>query len=157
MSNSVQEFIFHLRAGFKFFVQWSLCNYYFVDDKPKRRISKRVLQENKTRQIFKKKKNENFLPPDTHTNVYVSSGEKCLFFGRFCVLCFLVTPVLRFFLLLYYRQFMCTFFYKIQRLYLSFTVFLLEKFNFEFYQIDHTNKLEIGTFDCCYIQTSLIF
>ena len=62
------------------------------------------------RQIFKQKKNEHFLPPDTHTNVYVSKGEKCLFFGRFCVLCFLGTPVLRFFLLLYYRQFMCTFF-----------------------------------------------
>ena len=28
--------------------------------------------------------------------VCVSGGNKCLFFGNFCVLCFLETPVLRF-------------------------------------------------------------
>ena len=30
-------------------------------------------------------------------------GKKCSFFGKFGILCFLVTPVLRFTLLLYYR------------------------------------------------------
>ena len=36
-----------------------------VGNKAKERISKRVFQENKARQIFPK--NEHFLPPDTHT------------------------------------------------------------------------------------------
>ena len=40
-------------------------------------------------------KNEHFLPPDAHTNVCISGGKKCLLFGKFGVLCFLVTPVLR--------------------------------------------------------------
>ena len=53
-------------------------------------------------------KNERFLPPDTHTYVCVSGGKKCLFFEKFGVFCFLETPVLRFALLPYYRQyFMC--------------------------------------------------
>ena len=49
-------------------------------------------------------RNEHFLPPDTHTYVCVSGGKKCSFFGKIGVLCFLKTPVLRFALLLYYRQ-----------------------------------------------------
>ena len=36
--------------------------------------------------------------------VCVSGGKKCLFFGKFDVLCFLETPVLRLALLPYYRQ-----------------------------------------------------
>ena len=36
-------------------------------NKAKGRISKRVFQDNKTRQIFRK--NEHFLPPDTHTHI----------------------------------------------------------------------------------------
>ena len=47
-------------------------------------------------------KTEHLLPPYTHT--YVSRGNKCLFFGKFGTLCFLVTPVLRFVLLPYYRR-----------------------------------------------------
>ena len=35
----------------------------------------------------------------------VSGGKKCSFFGKFDVLCFLETPVLRFALLRYYRRF----------------------------------------------------
>ena len=46
-------------------------------------------------------KNEHFLPPDTHTYVWVSEGKKCSFFRKFGVLCFLETPILRFALLLY--------------------------------------------------------
>ena len=42
-------------------------------------------------------KNKNFLPPDTHT--CVSGGKKCLFFGKFDLLSFLKTPILRFALL----------------------------------------------------------
>ena len=38
---------------------------YFGGIKAKGQISKRVFQENKTGQIFRK--NERFLPPDTHT------------------------------------------------------------------------------------------
>ena len=44
-----------------------------------------------------------FLPLDTHTWVYVTGGKKCLFFRKFGMLCFLVTPVLRFILLPYCR------------------------------------------------------
>ena len=51
----------------------------FVGNKAKGRISKRVC---------------------------VSGGKKCSFFGKFGVLCFLETPVLRFALLPYYRRFL---------------------------------------------------
>ena len=44
------------------------------------------------------------LPPDTLTYVCESGGKKCSFFGKFGVLCFLETIVLRFALLPYYRQ-----------------------------------------------------
>ena len=59
-----------------------------VSNKAKGRISKRVFQENKAR----------------HTYISVSGGKKCLFFGKFGVLCFLETPVLRFALLPYYQR-----------------------------------------------------
>ena len=39
-----------------------------------------------------------------HTYVCVSGGKKCSFFGKFGVLRFLETPVLRFALLAYYRR-----------------------------------------------------
>ena len=50
---------------------------------------------------FSKKR---FLPPDTYTYECVSGGKKYSFFGKFDVLCFLVTSVLRFALMLYYRR-----------------------------------------------------
>ena len=50
-------------------------------------------------------KSKHFLPPDTHTYVCISGGKKCLFFGKFGMLCFLETPVLRIALLLYYRRY----------------------------------------------------
>ena len=49
-------------------------------------------------------KNEYFWPPDTHTCVCLSGREKCLLFGKYGVLCFLVTAVLRLALLPYYRR-----------------------------------------------------
>ena len=49
-------------------------------------------------------KNKHFLPPDTHTYVCVSGGNKCSFFGKFRVLCFLKTPISRFALLPYYQR-----------------------------------------------------
>ena len=76
--------------------------YKIIGNKAKGRISKGVLQENKTRQIFRKKKIS--YPPDTYTQVCVLGDKKCLFFGKFSVLCFLVTPVLGFALLPYYRR-----------------------------------------------------
>ena len=48
--------------------------------------------------------NEHFLPHYTHTFVCVLGSKKCLFLGKFGMLCFLVTPVLRFALLPYYRR-----------------------------------------------------
>ena len=51
--------------------------------------------------IFFFPKNEHFLP--LNTSMYVSGGKKCLFLGKFDVLCFLVTSVLRFTHLTYYR------------------------------------------------------
>ena len=47
-------------------------------------------------------RNEHFLALDPHT--YVLGGKKYWFFLNFRVLCFLVTCVLRFVLLAYYRQ-----------------------------------------------------
>ena len=49
-------------------------------------------------------KNEDFLPPDTHTYVCVSASKKYSFCGKFGVLCSLEIPVLRFALLPYYRR-----------------------------------------------------
>ena len=49
-------------------------------------------------------KMEHLLPPDTHTNMHISGGKKCSFFGKFGVLCFLETPGLRFAFLPYYRR-----------------------------------------------------
>ena len=37
-------------------------------------------------------KNEHFLPPNKHTNVCISGGKKCSFFGKFDMLCFLENP-----------------------------------------------------------------
>ena len=48
---------------------------------------------------------KHYLTHDTHTYVRVSVGKKCLFFGKFRVLYFLVMPVLRFALLPCYQQF----------------------------------------------------
>ena len=39
------------------------------------------------------------VPPETNTYVCVSEGKKCSFIGKFGMLCFLETPVLRFALL----------------------------------------------------------
>ena len=67
----------------------------FVVNKAKGRISKPVCQENKAGRIFRK------------TNISymcVSGKKKCSFFGKFGVLCFLVTPVLKFALLPYYQR-----------------------------------------------------
>ena len=61
-----------------------------VGSKAKGQISKRVFEESKVRQNFRK------------TNI--SGGKKCLFFGNFGVLCSLETPVLRFALLPYHRR-----------------------------------------------------
>ena len=57
-------------------------------------------------------KKEHVLPPDTHTSVCVSGGKNYSFFGKFAVLCFLVTPVLRFAFLLYYQPY---FFFVFQK------------------------------------------
>ena len=54
-------------------------------------------------------KNEHLFPPDTHTCVCVSGGKKCSFFGKFGMLCFRVTPVLRFALFPYYRRIIALF------------------------------------------------
>ena len=40
----------------------------------------------------------------THVYTHVSGGKKCSFYGKFGVLCFLETPVLRFPLWPYYRR-----------------------------------------------------
>ena len=53
-------------------------------------------------------KNKHLLPPDTHTHVCEARGKNCPLFGKFGVLSFLVTPVLRFAFLPYYRQLMLT-------------------------------------------------
>ena len=62
---------------------------YYVGNKAKGRISKRVFRENKARQIFRKKKH--FL-----RKIRSSENLKCFVFFQ--------TPILRFALLRYYRQ-----------------------------------------------------
>ena len=71
---------------FKFSISEYL-KHHFVGNKAKGWISKRMFQKNKARQIFRK------------TNMI-----KCLFFGKFGVLCFLQISVLRFAVLPYYRS-----------------------------------------------------
>ena len=68
---------------------------FFVGNKAKGRISRKQSTPNFP-------KNEHFLPPDTHKYVCVAGDKKCSFFGKFGVLYFLETPVLRFALLPYY-------------------------------------------------------
>ena len=66
------------------------------------RISKWVFQENKSRQVFRKTGISYHL---IRIRWCVSGENKCLFFGKFDVLCCLETSVLRFALLPYYRRF----------------------------------------------------
>ena len=60
---------------------------------------------------YKKKNHAKFsekrtflITPDTHRHVHVTAGKQCSFFGKFGVLCFLVTPVLSLAILPYYRR-----------------------------------------------------
>ena len=73
----------------------------FAGNKAEGQFSKRVFQENKTRQIFRKTNISYLL---IRTYVCVSGGKNCSFFRKFGVPCFLETPVLRFALLPYYRR-----------------------------------------------------
>ena len=77
--------------------------YQFVVNKTKGHISKRVFQENKAGQFSEKRI---FLTP---CYVCVSRGKKYSFFGKFDVLCFLETRILRFALLPYYRRIVISF------------------------------------------------
>ena len=52
--------------------------------------------------VSRKQSTTNF-PKNSY--VCVSAGKKCSFFGKFDVLCFLKTPVLRFALLRYYQRY----------------------------------------------------
>ena len=83
----------------------------FVGNKTKGRISKLVLQENKARQIFRK---TIISYPLTRTRACAYQELRKFFFPRkFSVLCFLIASVLRFVLLLYYRQDVKTVIWKI--------------------------------------------
>ena len=82
------------------------------------RISIRVFQEIKGLQIFRKT-NISYLLIGTRTCAY--RGKKCSFFGKFEVLCFLETPVLRFTLLPYY-WWIANIWWKVH---ISFRLFLL--------------------------------
>ena len=75
----------------------------FFGSKAKRRISKRVFQEKKAPQIFRKM-DISYPLIRTPTCAY-QKVRKCSFFEKFDVLCFLVKPVLRFALLPYRCRF----------------------------------------------------
>ena len=75
--------------------------HFIVGNKAKGPISKWVLQENKAQQIFRKMKT--FHPLIRTCTCVYQRGKKFLFFGKFGMLCFLETPVLRFILLPCYR------------------------------------------------------
>ena len=68
----------------------------------KGRISKRVFEENRARQIFRKK-NISYPLIRTHTCAY-RGIKNVRFFGKFGVLCFLETSILRFALWPYYPR-----------------------------------------------------
>ena len=75
-----------------------------VGNKAERRISKRVFQENKARQIFRK---THIFYPLIRRRVGIKvggRGKKCSLFGKFDKLCFLETRVLIFDLLSYYQR-----------------------------------------------------
>ena len=80
-----------------------------VGNKAKGQISKLVFQENKARQIFQK---TGIYFPLIRITWCVSGGKKCPFFGKLDVICFLETPILKFALLSYYRQFVAIYFFK---------------------------------------------
>ena len=73
-----------------------------VGNNAKGRISKRVFQENKACQIFRKM-NISY-PLIISTRTCAQQGVRNVRFSKFGVFCFLETPVLRFVLLPYYRQ-----------------------------------------------------
>ena len=78
--------------------------FFFVGNMAKGRISKRRSQEYKVRQFFRK---ANVFYPLIRTRTCAYQGvKKRSFFGKFSVLCILVTSILRFALLPYYRHFM---------------------------------------------------
>ena len=94
----VRSFVYSRKNNIKMFWYYShnILIRLFVGNRAKGRTSKRVFQENKTRQIFRK---TNISYPLIRC---VSEGKKCSLFGKFGVLSFLETPVLRFALLPYY-------------------------------------------------------
>ena len=67
---------------------------FMVGNKAKGRISKRVFQESKSRQNFRK----------TNISYHLIRTRTCLFFRNFVVICFLETPALRFALWPYYGR-----------------------------------------------------
>ena len=75
-------------------------------DKYVHRKSSVIRQKGESQNVGNKNfpKNEYFSPPDTHMYVWISGDKKCSFFGKFGVLCFLVTSVLKFTLLLPMRD-----------------------------------------------------
>ena len=99
------SYLYEMKNGFvMFFCSLSPFEYLFaiksrlmmtsenVGNKQKGRISKQVFQENKVSQIFW---NRNI------SYLVISGGNKCSFFGKFDMLCFLETLVSRFALLPY--------------------------------------------------------
>ena len=83
---------------------WNTSEYKVVVNKAEEQISKRVLEENKADQIFRKTNISFSHSPLIRTRAFWGS-KKRLFFGKFGVLCFLLTSVLRFALLPYCRRY----------------------------------------------------
>ena len=78
-------------------------NFQAVNTSAIMRMSKRVLQEKKHTKFSEKRLFLHFLA-HIPTRICVSGAKKCSFFRKFGVLCFLVTPVLRFTLFPYYQK-----------------------------------------------------
>ena len=87
-----------------YFVHWNLNNF--------ENLSSSVIMQKSESQnrCYKKTKHAKFSEKRIFRTCACASqgGRKCLFFGKFDVLCFLVTPLLRFALLLYCRQVLVT-------------------------------------------------
>ena len=86
----------------KKFTSFFSRNFEIVGNKAEMRIAKRMFQENKAHQVFRK---TNIFYPLIRLRTCAYQGAiNVRFSENLCVLCFLETPVLRFALLLYYRR-----------------------------------------------------
>ena len=77
----------------RFFIH-TIHNVSVIRQKDKNRKQKtKITRGNKKTKLAKSSENQKFLPPDTHTYMWISGVRNVSFFGKIGVLCFVVTFV----------------------------------------------------------------